>query len=145
MHTEGVNCDDRESTFVNGTSIFNSMKTITPFKGLTGFIQLDQQGNRENFMLDILELASEGLKKVGTWNATKGITSLRGKVIDNGNTDPNDLRNKTLTVLTVIVSSFVDFNSYLRIKILLLESSLRHAKGNFDSTERQRPVRGFWH
>lgn len=104
IRAEGIMCDDIESSFVNGTSIFNSMKTIAPFKGLSGDVQFDQHGNRENFQLDILELDSEGLKKVGTWNASKGIQSLRGKIIDNGNTDPNDLRNKTLLVLTVIVS-----------------------------------------
>lgn len=101
---EGVVCDNPESVFKNGTSIFNSMKTIGPLKGLSGDIQFDQHGNRENFQLEILELESEGLKKVGTWNETKGIHSLRGKTVDTGNTDPNVLRNKTLIVLTVIVS-----------------------------------------
>lgn len=106
IRSDGVICDDSESSFVNGTSIFNSMKTITPIRGLSGDLQFDQHGNRENFQLEILELASEGLKKVGTWNATKGIQSLRGKTFDQGSTDPDVLRNKTLIVLTVIVSEF---------------------------------------
>lgn len=104
IRSDGILCDDSESTFVNGTSIFNSMKTIPPIRGLTGDLQFDQHGNRENFQLDVLELASEGLKKVGTWNATKGIQSSRGKTFDQGSTDPDILRNKTLIVLTVIVS-----------------------------------------
>lgn len=103
VHSDGVVCDDRESIFVNGTSIFNSMKTIT-FKGLSGDVQFDQQGNRENFQLELLELASDGLKKVGTWNSTKGIQSIRGKTIESSQTDGDVLRNKTLLVLTVIVS-----------------------------------------
>lgn len=106
IHSESVICDDRTSTFVNGTSIFNSMKTIAPFKGLSGEIQFDQQGNREHFNLEILELASEGLKVVGTWNSTNGMKSLRGKPFDTSQTDPDNLRNKTLIILTVIVSLF---------------------------------------
>lgn len=110
IHSEGVFCDDRESIFVNGTSIFNSMKTFPPFKGLSGEIQLDQQGNRENIQLEVLELASDGLKKVGTWNATQGIQSSRGKTVTTTPNDPDVLRNKTLIVLTVIVS-FISFSS----------------------------------
>lgn len=104
IKVSGIDCDDRESSFVNGTSIFNSMKTIASFKGLSGEIQFDQHGNRENFQLDLLELTSEGLHKTGTWNSSKGIQPLKGKQMDKGTIDPNDLKNKTLTVLTVIVS-----------------------------------------
>lgn len=106
IRSDGINCDDSESSFVNGTSIFNSMKTIPPMRGLSGEIQFDQHGNRENFQLEVLELASEGLKKVGTWNATKGIQSSRGKTFDSGSTDVDVLRNKTLIILTVLVSLF---------------------------------------
>ena len=102
IRSDGVLCDHRESTFVNGTSIFNTMKTIPPFKGLSGEIQFDQLGNRENFQLEVLELASEGLKVIGMWNSSKGLQSLRGKSFDASSTDPDILRNKTLIVLTVI-------------------------------------------
>lgn len=101
---EGMSCDDPTSTFVNGTSILNSMKTVSSLKGLSGDIHIDSQGNRKNYNLDILELASDGLKKVGMWNSTKGIQSLRGIPFDNSQTDPHLLVNKTLKVLTVIVS-----------------------------------------
>lgn len=99
-----VNCNDRDSLFVNGTSIFNSLKTTT-IKGLSGDIQFNQHGNRENFEVDVLELGSDGLKKIGTWNSTKGIQTLKGKTIESSQTDPGSLRNKTLIVLTVIVSN----------------------------------------
>jgi glutamate receptor, ionotropic, invertebrate len=105
IQVQSLQCSDRKSSFISGTSIFNSMKTIPPFKGLSGDVQFDQHGNRENFNLDILELASDGLKKIGTWNATKGITSLKGKPVETvGN--PDSLVNKTLIVLTVIVRDF---------------------------------------
>ena len=104
MSVEGVKCDNSESIFVNGTSIFNSMKTFPPFRGLSGDIQVDQHGNRENFHLEILELASEGLKQIGTWNSTMKIQTIKGKPADVIDHDPNSLKNKTLTVLIAIVS-----------------------------------------
>lgn len=102
--THKLSCNDPSSIFGNGTSIFNSMKTTT-FKGLSGDVQFDQHGNRENFQLEVLELASDGLKVIGTWNATKGIQTNKGKTIEASLTDPSSLRNKTLIVLINIVSS----------------------------------------
>ena len=99
--SSGISCED-QSRFINGTSIFNAMKTIPPFKGLSGELQFDQQGNRENFQLEILELTPVGLKTVGLWNG-KEIQSLRTKLAESGPIDPNILQNKTLRVLTVIV------------------------------------------
>lgn len=109
IQVEGISCDDPASTFVNGTSILNSMKTVSALNGLSGEIHIDSQGNRKNYNLDILELASDGLKKVGMWNSTKGIQSLRGIPFDNSQTDPHILMNKTLKVLTVIVSLLKTF------------------------------------
>ena len=40
------NCNDRDSTFINGTSIVNFMRTVEPFKGLSGEIRFGQFGNR---------------------------------------------------------------------------------------------------
>jgi glutamate receptor, ionotropic, invertebrate len=65
-----IRCNDQDSIFLNGTSIFNSMKTIPPFNGLSGRIQFNQLGNRENFELEVFELASDGVKVIGTWDPT---------------------------------------------------------------------------
>lgn len=102
IRSESVNCNDPESTFVNGISIFNTMKTIPPFKGLSGEIQFDQLGNRENFQVEVQELTSEGLKTIGSWNSSKGIQTLKGKSYDASSTDSDSLKNKTLVVVTVI-------------------------------------------
>lgn len=134
IRADGVKCDDLESVFVNGTSIFNSMKTISNFKGLSGLIQFDQHGNRENFQLEILELATDGLKTIGMWDDSKGIQSLNGHIPDDAHGDPNDLRNKTLKILTVIVSSqLFKINSEL-ITSGILESPLWNAEGNDSAT-----------
>lgn len=128
IRSKGLVCDDRESTFVNGTSVFNSMKTIGPLKGLSGFLQFDQHGNRENFQLEVLELATEGLKKIGTWNATKGIQSIQTMSVQSGSTGRYDIRNKTFTVLTVIVSrSFIFLTFLFTSETIFPESSVRNA------------------
>lgn len=104
MEIERIYCKDHESRFVNGTSIFNSMKTFPPFRGLSGDIQFDQHGNRENFQLEVLELTSEGLKQIGTWNSTMKIQTLKGKSLETFDGNENSIRNKSLIVMTVLVS-----------------------------------------
>lgn len=72
--------------------------------GLTGTIKFDHQGFRSDFILDIIELNNkEGLKKIGTWNSTKGINFTRSykeeytQIVEN-------LQNKTFIVTTILVS-----------------------------------------
>jgi len=96
-----IDCSDPESIFINGTSIYNSMKTTT-FKGLSGEIEFDQHGNRENFELNVLELVSDGLKKVGLWvsGESNGLTVYREKssVLIN---ELDIFKEKVLKILTV--------------------------------------------
>lgn len=139
IRSEGVYCDNRESTFVNGISIFNTMKTLPPFKGLSGDIQFDQLGNRENFQVEILELASEGLKTVGTWNSSKGLQSLRGKIFDVGTTDPDILKNKTLIVLTVINPPY----GYLKETLIPLKGNDRYEGFGIELIDRLATRLGF--
>ena len=76
------------------------MKTLS-FKGLSGEIHFNQHGNRENFQLEILELYSDGLKKVGIWNSTTGLEihyDNYQEVIH----ETNIFRGKVLKVLTVV-------------------------------------------
>lgn len=98
-----VTCNNMNPVLKNGFSIFNAMKVIQ-FKGLSGPIQFDQFGNRENVQLELLELATDGLQKVGMWNSATGIEVTRVQPPDQGDMDPNSLRNKTLVVMTVLVS-----------------------------------------
>lgn len=103
VKADDFSCSNKNPVLKNGMSIFNAMKVIH-FKGLSGPIQFDQYGNRENVHLELLELATDGLKKVGMWNNATGIEVTRVKPPDQGDMDPNSLRNKTLLVLTVLVS-----------------------------------------
>lgn len=94
-----IDCSDPESIFINGTSIYNSMKTIV-FKGLSGEIQFDQQGNREDFELNVLELVSDGLKKVALWTSGKGLQIYREEsdILTN---ELDIFKGKVLKILTV--------------------------------------------
>ncbi len=98
-----IDCDDSNSLFSSGTSFINFMRSVEPFKGLTGNIEFGEFGNRSNFNLEVLELVSEGLKKVGMWNSKKGLETYRDKqMIEH---DPKDVfKGKNLIVLTVDVS-----------------------------------------
>ncbi|XP_011872466.1 PREDICTED: glutamate receptor ionotropic, kainate 2-like [Vollenhovia emeryi] len=74
--------------------------------GLTGIIKFDHQGFRSDFVLDIIELNNkEGLKKIGTWNSTKGINFTRSygdvytQIVES-------LQNKTFIVTTILSAPY---------------------------------------
>lgn len=96
-------CNDPMATFSNGTSIENYIRSVVPFKGLSGNIEFGHFGNRSNFNLDIIELVSDGLKRVGTWNSMKGLEFIHSRTPEN--IDEKDVfKGKTLIILTVDVS-----------------------------------------
>lgn len=104
IFAETVSCDSKSPVLTNGFSIFNAMKVVQ-FKGMSGHIQFDQHGNRENIHLEVLELASNGLQKVGVWNNSAGIQTTRDIPVDMGDTNFESIRNKSLIVLIALVSS----------------------------------------
>lgn len=69
---------------------------------MTGDIKFDNQGYRTNFAVDVVELTSSGIAKVGTWNSSEGLKIVRKHeetiVIDDGS-----LKNKTFVVMTALV------------------------------------------
>lgn len=73
-------------------------------QGLTGVIKFDNQGFRSSFSLDIIELGREGLRKIGTWNSTKGVNLTRtyGEIYTQ---IVESLQNKTFLVTTILVSA----------------------------------------
>lgn len=96
-------CSSQDSMFINGTSIVNFLRTADPFRGLSGEIRFGQFGNRSNFNLEVLELVSDGLKKIGMWNSQKGLEIRHDRVV--AKTNQNEIfKGKTLKILTVDVS-----------------------------------------
>lgn len=107
LNSQGVrDCSSPLSIFVNGTSIENYIRSIEPFKGLSGSIEFGHFGNRSNFNLDIIELVSDGLKRVGTWNSKKGLEFIYNRTPPKHD-DKDVFRGKNLIILTVDVSNFM--------------------------------------
>jgi ionotropic glutamate receptor len=94
---------DAVDTWPHGYSLINYMK-IVEMRGLTGVIKFDHQGFRSDFVLDIIELSKEGLKKIGTWNSTEGVNFTR--TYGEAYTQIVEIiQNKTFVVTTILVSA----------------------------------------
>jgi glutamate receptor, ionotropic, invertebrate len=124
LETVSLKCNDA-ATWKNGYSIVNYMKTVGSFSyqlfsnsfiplcfqsiiyGLSRVIKFDHHGHRSNFLLDIVELGQEGLKKIGTWNSTEGLKMAREQDIAQSALDDGSLRNKTFVVITALVSKLL--------------------------------------
>lgn len=97
-----IKCDDDSGLRAHGISDSMAMKTIPPIRGLSGEIYFDQKGHRSNFQVEVIELATDGIRKIGTWNTTDGLYLARAHpILDEG---ALGLRNKTFVVLTALVS-----------------------------------------
>ncbi|XP_055684020.1 glutamate receptor ionotropic, kainate 2-like [Lutzomyia longipalpis] len=95
-----LNCDDN-LTWSSGSSIMNFIKT-SHARGISNDIRFDNKGLRTDFLLDVIELDSSGLHKVGVWNSTEGLNLTRHYQIATVENDENSLRNKTFIVLTAL-------------------------------------------
>lgn len=133
-----INCDDDDVQREHGISDLMAMKTIPPIKGLTGDIHFDQKGHRSNFQVEVIELATDGIRKIGTWNTTDGLYLARAHpIIDDS---VLSLRNKTFVVLTALVSKILKNNIFtLNLCSTLLERTLWNVERNSFSFNWERP------
>nr|CAH7752040.1 unnamed protein product [Callosobruchus chinensis] len=68
--------------------------------------QLYESGFRSDFVLDIVELSREGLKKIGTWNSTEGVNFTR--TYGEAYTQIVEIiQNKTFIVTTLLSAPYV--------------------------------------
>lgn len=81
----------------------DTMEQQVEIQGLTNIIKFDHQGFRTDFVLDIVELSTTGLRKVGQWNSTRGVNFTRSYG-DHQKEIVEYLQNKTLIVTTILVS-----------------------------------------
>lgn len=106
-------------------------------KGLTGVIKFDHQGFRSDFVLDVIELSREGLKKIGTWNSSEGVNFTR--TYGEAYTQIVEIiQNKTFIVTTILVK-FVSEN-FTGLQIQFSERPLHNAQGFQRKINGQRPV-----
>ncbi|CAD7092223.1 unnamed protein product [Hermetia illucens] len=100
-----LSCDGQD-TWPHGYSLINYMK-IVEMKGLTNVIKFDHQGFRTDFILDIVDLGPNGLRKIGTWNSSlpNGVNFTR-TFRDQQREIEENLRNKTLVVTTILSAPY---------------------------------------
>jgi len=106
VRSKSIKCDDDSQQRAHGISDIMAMKTVNKrrVKGLTGSIHFDQKGHRSEFLAEIIELASDGIQKVGVWNSTDSeIYLTRSHDSLSGYGDEMSLRNKSFIVLTALV------------------------------------------
>lgn len=72
----------------------------TVVQGLTGEVKFDNRGYRTNFNIDVIELTSSGVVKVGTWDTTRGLNITRPPVVEDLS---GSLKNKTFIVIITVV------------------------------------------
>lgn len=98
-----LSCDNQD-TWPHGYSLINYMK-IVEMRGLTDVIKFDHQGFRTDFILDVIELSPNGLRKAGTWNSTQGVNLTR-TYNDQQKEIKEILANKTLVVSTILSNPY---------------------------------------
>lgn len=64
---------------------------------MTGRIVFDNQGRRDNFYMEILELNKDGFTKIATWDAIAGINYTRSQTEVDSQVIQS-LQNKTIIV-----------------------------------------------
>jgi glutamate receptor, ionotropic, invertebrate len=111
VNIQKINCDDGSLMREHGISDSMLMKTLPVIKGMTGNIHFDQKGHRSRFQVEVLELDTDGLKKIGTWNTTDGLDLERAHPV--ADESILSLRNKTFLVLTALVRLKVTIPSIL--------------------------------
>ncbi|XP_044732050.1 glutamate receptor ionotropic, kainate 2-like isoform X2 [Chrysoperla carnea] len=100
IRTRPLDCDEFDN-WEHGYSLINYMRMVN-WKGLSGILKFDHQGFRTDFMLQIVELTSNGLQKIGTWNSTEGLNITRTQVAHHESEQVANFKNKTFLVLTAL-------------------------------------------
>lgn len=111
VRAKNLKCDDDAGSRANGMTDSNAMKTIPPIRGLSGAIHFDQKGHRSNFKLEIIELASDGIQKIGSWTPAEGLNISRFQPPSASAGGADSMRNKSFVVLTSLV---IIVNSLMR-------------------------------
>ncbi|XP_026481358.1 glutamate receptor ionotropic, kainate 3-like [Ctenocephalides felis] len=96
-----LECFMYDDVWEKGSNLITYMK-LNQAIGLTRTIKFDHEGFRKDFLLDVVELGSAGLVKIGSWNSTEGLNITREYETPLEYGDDFSLRNKSFIVLTAI-------------------------------------------
>ncbi|XP_029471702.1 LOW QUALITY PROTEIN: glutamate receptor 2 [Rhinatrema bivittatum] len=88
----------------HGVEIERALKQVQ-VEGLSGNIKFDQNGKRINYTINIMELKSNGPRKIGYWSEVDKMVVTVTDVLS-GN-DSMGLENKTVIVTTILESPYV--------------------------------------
>ncbi|KAM5192549.1 glutamate receptor 2 isoform 1-T1 [Mantella aurantiaca] len=90
----------------HGVEIERALKQVQ-VDGLTGNIKFDQNGKRVNYTINIMELKSNGPRKIGYWSELdKMVVTVTDVMSAN---DSMGLENKTVIVTTILEAPYVMF------------------------------------
>nr|DBA29044.1 TPA: hypothetical protein GDO54_009312 [Pyxicephalus adspersus]DBA29045.1 TPA: hypothetical protein GDO54_009312 [Pyxicephalus adspersus] len=90
----------------HGVEIERALKQVQ-VDGLTGNIKFDQNGKRVNYTINIMELKSNGPRKIGYWSEVdKMVVTVTDVMSAN---DSMGLENKTVIVTTILEAPYVMF------------------------------------
>ncbi|XP_037036366.1 glutamate receptor ionotropic, kainate 2-like [Bradysia coprophila] len=90
-----LSCSHNEA-WEYGNSITNFMRNAV-VQGLTGEVKFDNRGYRSSFAVDVIELTSSGIVKVGMWDGNLNIARPEPK--ESVATDDGSLKNTTFVVM----------------------------------------------
>ncbi|KAE8627613.1 hypothetical protein XENTR_v10007065 [Xenopus tropicalis] len=82
-----------------GIDMERTLKQVR-IQGLTGNIQFDHYGRRVNYTMDVLELKSNGLRKIGYWNDMDKLVLLQHEPAFKN--DSSGIENRTVIVTTIL-------------------------------------------
>ncbi|XP_050390802.1 glutamate receptor ionotropic, kainate 2 [Patella vulgata] len=101
--TSALSCDKAQS-WNHGNSLLNYMKSMN-FDGLSGNIRYEK-GERIDFTLDVLELAENGLRKIGAWSRIEGVNITQDYAVKKQDHE-KALANHTLAVVVKLDEPYV--------------------------------------
>ncbi|XP_071976775.1 glutamate receptor 2 isoform X4 [Engystomops pustulosus] len=90
----------------HGVEIERALKQVQ-VDGLTGNIKFDQNGKRVNYTINIMELKSNGPRKIGYWSEIDKMVVTVTDVLSAN--DSMGLENKTVIVTTILEAPYVMF------------------------------------
>ncbi|XP_068134975.1 glutamate receptor 2 isoform X3 [Hyperolius riggenbachi] len=90
----------------HGVEIERALKQVQ-VDGLTGNIKFDQNGKRVNYTINIMELKSNGPRKIGYWSEVDKMVVTVTDVLSAN--DSMGLENKTVIVTTILEAPYVMF------------------------------------
>ncbi|XP_064489386.1 glutamate receptor ionotropic, kainate 2-like [Ornithodoros turicata] len=109
----------------HGHSLVNYMKMVQ-LKGLTRNIRLDENGDRRNFLLDVLQFHDGEFIKAGSWTSSQGLI-IGNKSDDWSSPRPHFRRRRLVRVTTIVNLPYVTLEKQIRLN----NSSSSHQFGGF--------------